>query len=90
MEPERVIKILKRKTTIPGDGYSYDEIEEAIEFAIKEVGKCIPKKPVRASWSPSKCSTCEASLSTHLGDGYFRELWYERCPECGQKLNMER
>lgn len=90
MEVEKVIKILERKTTIPGDEYSYEEINEALDFAIREVGKCIPKKPIRVSWTPSRCPTCKASLSTHLGDGYFEELWYERCPECGQKLDMER
>lgn len=34
MSNEEAIKILERKTTIPGDGVSFGQIEEAIEMAI--------------------------------------------------------
>lgn len=34
MTTKEAIKILERKTTIPGDGYSFDPIEQAIDMAI--------------------------------------------------------
>ena len=34
MTNEEVIRILERKTTIPGDGYTWEQINEAIELAI--------------------------------------------------------
>lgn len=34
MNNEKAIAILERKTTIPSDGYTWEEIEEAIEMAI--------------------------------------------------------
>ena len=89
MEPKRVIEILERKTTIPIDGYSYEEIEEAIEFAIREVEKCIPKKPICKSWSPNRCPTCDEDLGGECDDGYYQNPWYERCPKCGQILDYE-
>ena len=35
MTREEAIKILERKTTIPGDGYDFSQIEEAIDMAIE-------------------------------------------------------
>lgn len=34
MTNKEVIRILERKTTIPGDGYTWEQINEAIELAI--------------------------------------------------------
>lgn len=39
MNNEKAIAILERKTTIPGDGYTWEEIEEAIETAINALQK---------------------------------------------------
>lgn len=39
MENEKAIAILERKTTIPGDGYTWEEIEEAIKTAINALQK---------------------------------------------------
>ena len=88
MEPEKVIRILERKTTIPGDGFSFEEIEEALDFAIREVGKGIPKPPIVEAWEPNRCPTCDADLGGDCDDGYYQNPWYERCPECGQLLDM--
>ena len=86
MTPKTVIKILERKTTIPGDGYSWEEIDEAINFAITEVQKCIPMKPIREAWMPNRCPTCGADLGGDCDDGYYENPWYKYCPECRQKL----
>ena len=86
MEAKRVIEILQRRTTIPGDGYSYAEINEAIDFAIREVGKCIPVEPIRRNWCANTCPTCGADLGGECYDGYYKNPYYERCPECGQQF----
>lgn len=39
MTNEKAIAILERKTTIPGDGYTWEEIEEAIAIAIQALQK---------------------------------------------------
>lgn len=89
MTPEKAIRILERKTTIPGDGFTYLEIMEAVDFAIREVGKAIPKAPVMKAWEPNHCPTCDADLGGDCDDGYYQNPWYERCPECGQRLSYE-
>lgn len=89
MELEKVIKILERKTTVPGDGFSFDEISEAFDIAIREVGKGIPKPSIRESWRPNRCPTCGANLGGACDDGYYQNPWYERCPNCGQCLEYD-
>ena len=88
MKPKKVIRILERRTTIPGDGFSYEEISEALDFAVREVGKCIPKAPITGAWKPNRCPTCDADLGGDCDDGYYENPWYDRCPECGQRLDM--
>ena len=34
MDRKQAVTILKRKTTIPGDGYTWEQINEAIDMAI--------------------------------------------------------
>lgn len=88
MEPEKIIRILERKTTIPGDGFTYEEICEALDFAIREVGKYIPKAPITGAWEPNRCPTCSADLGGDCDDGYYENPRYDRCPVCGQRLDM--
>ena len=86
MDAERVIEILQRRTTIPDDECSFDEINKAIDFAIREVGKLIPVEPIHRDWCPNTCPTCGADLGGDGYDGYYENPYYERCPECGQKF----
>lgn len=88
---EQVIRILKRKTAIPGDGYSYKQIEEAFDIAIREVGKQIPKYvknygTLSSRYNPNVCPTCGANLGGECDDGIYKNPCYKCCPECGQKL----
>lgn len=89
LTPQQVIEILSRGTTVPGDGWEPSQIEEALRIAIRETGKLIPKKPIRESWSPNLCPTCEGDLGGDCDDGYYQNPWYDRCPECGQRLDYD-
>ena len=62
---------------------------EAINMAIKEMRKAIPKKPVdNGNWSPKTCPSCNHSLSVHQGDGYYTDSdCLEACPNCRQLLD---
>ena len=64
-----------------------ERINEALDIAIKEVSKEVPKLVLIKEYNPAFCPNCGAELSTHLGDGYYRHWSYkEKCPECCQKL----
>lgn len=41
---ERAILALERKTTIPGDGFEYEEICEAIDMAIDVLKEKMPEE----------------------------------------------
>lgn len=86
---EQAIRILKRKTTVPGDGYSFEDIDKAIDFAIERLEKDIPKKPIRQSWNPNLCPTCQADLGGECNDGYYENPIFHRCPNCEQKLDYD-
>ena len=44
MDRKQAITILKRKTTIPGDGYTWEQINEAIDMAITALSP--PNEPL--------------------------------------------
>lgn len=44
MDRKQAVTILKRKTTIPGDGYTWEQINEAIDMAITVLSP--PNKPL--------------------------------------------
>lgn len=89
LSPQEVIEILERGTTIPGDGYTFEQISEALRIAAREVGKMIAKRPIRKSWNPNRCPTCNADLGGECDDGYYDNPYYDRCPECGQDLDYD-
>lgn len=64
-----------------------DSQRTAMKEAITAVGKNIPIEPVREDWEPNRCPTCFGDLGgENLGDGYYENPFFERCPRCGQKL----
>lgn len=89
LTPDQVVQILERGTTIPGDGWDSEQIGEALTIAAREVGKQIPKRVVVQDWNPNLCPTCSADLGGECNDGFYENPWFERCPECGQKLNYD-
>ena len=44
MDRKQAVTILKRKTTIPGDGYTWEQINEAIDMAIAALSP--PNEPL--------------------------------------------
>ncbi len=69
------------------DIYQWDSIREKIEFAIQEVSKCIPAKPIRENWNPNRCPCCGADLGGECYDGYWQNPYFEICPDCRQVLD---
>jgi hypothetical protein len=70
---------------------SFEENRYSLDVAIKEIGKCIPMKPINnGNWSAKTCPTCGNELSIHFGDGYYKDsICLESCPECRQLLDWE-
>lgn len=69
--------------------HQWEPVRKELEFAIAEMGKCIPEKPVRESWHPNRCPSCGADLGGECDDGYYQNPYFEFCPECGQVLDYE-
>ena len=67
--------------------HQWEPVRRELEFAINELKKCIPAKPVRASWAPNRCPNCDADLGGDCNDGYYQNPYYEFCPECRQILD---
>ena len=60
MTQKEAIKILDRRTTIPGDGRSYEQINEAIDIAVAAL-----RGPTREQVEAfPKCNYCEAEWGT--------------------------
>lgn len=94
MTREEAINILDRRTTIPGDGFTWEQINEAIDMAIAALASSQKRveEVWRGEWKESNdfdygfwiCSRCgfvsEASAAPKL---------YKFCPSCGCPLTDE-
>lgn len=88
MTREEAITILDRRTTIPGDGYSFESINKAIDTAISAL-RPITRDQVekmRGEWvqvayelAHLKCSECNHSINRFYGVSEF-------CPSCGTPM----
>ena len=67
----------------------WEPVRQELEFAINEMKKCIPAKPIRENWCPNRCPNCKADLGGECDDGYYQNPYYEFCPECRQILDYE-
>lgn len=67
----------------------WEPVRRELEFAIKEVKKCIPMRPIQKSWMPNLCPNCGANLGGDCDDGYYENPYYEICPNCRQVLNYD-
>ena len=84
---EKAIEILQRKTTIPGDGYTWEDINEAIELAIESIKLRIPTKVIPKKWNPNTCPFCLTDLGGDCYDGYYEnpsdaQSWHTRGRTC--------
>ena len=101
MTRAEAIKILERRTTIPGDGYTFEQINEALDLALTAL-RPVSREQVEKVWKG--CAWCnnegkkpenwECSLlddrgfSVVVGD---EVVWTnaEFCPVCGKPLTDE-
>ena len=93
MTREEAIAILDRRTTIPGDGYTYEQINEAIDLALsalRPVSREQVEKVWRGEWELHgggkngrggiwHCTRCEKSYP------YKNDF----CPMCGAPMTDE-
>ena len=86
MTLEEAANILDRRTTIPGDGYTYEQINGAIDLAIAAL-RTPTREQVEKVWRGEwidcsngwMCSRCEC-------DNTYAKLF---CPSCGAAMTDE-
>ena len=60
MDVEKAIAILERKTTIPGDGYTWEEIEQAIAMAVLSLKNQVGEEPLTLDRKTREnCKSCD-------------------------------
>lgn len=89
MTRAEAIKILERRTTIPGDGYTFEQINEALDLALaalrgptREMMERMRGEWIEDEFAISHCSLC----------GYEQEepeLITPFCPLCGSPVTDE-
>ena len=93
MTNEQVKAIIDRKSSIPLDNETFEDIEKAYDIASEIMGRSIAKpiKP-RRCWNCqyddcldcdgcfNRCPNCNEVLDTDCGEQY------KFCPDCGQAL----
>ena len=76
MNTHEIIKILDRRTTIPGDGYSWSQINQAIDAAIEALEK------ERRKYT---CPMCNHEWWEDRDASDYPNY----CPGCGEELRKE-
>ena len=90
MKVAKAIEIISRKSSIPNDGESFEDIEKAYDMAIEALEKQVPKKPLNITAEHDgdygECPCCGMPVND------FSEI--NICGSCGQALDwrggMER
>ncbi len=78
MENQKAIEVLRRKTSIPEEGESFDDISSAFDMAIAALEKQIPEKP---QYTEDKIFAICKCNGKGLVNGW------KFCPECGQAID---
>lgn len=81
MTTEEAIKIIRRKTSIPENGETFEGIEKAYDMAVEALEKQIPKAPIRGYISAYFCPCCVREFA---GTGIA-----DYCYHCGQALKWD-
>ncbi|NSJ50001.1 hypothetical protein G5B36_15015 [Enterocloster aldensis] len=78
MEIEKAIEIVSRKTTIPNEGESFSDIEEAYKIAIVSMQKDVYKRCAydKGFYPCPNCGTSTTEDCANTG----------RCSTCGQAI----
>lgn len=83
MTTEKAIEIISRKSSIPDNGETFEDIETAYDMAIAALLKQTPRKPLDISFEYDgdygKCPCCGRTV------GDFHEP--KSCRNCGQMLD---
>lgn len=104
MTLEEAANILDRRTTIPGDGYTYEQINGAIDLAITAL-RPVSRDQVEKVWggewigdndekvgtidgSPMKSATCFACGNWLAGSDEY-DCSGHFCPACGRAMTDE-
>lgn len=93
MNREEAIEILKRKTTIPNEGESFDDICEALKMGIgalenQKTGHWINRHNIYANktFDTKVCSECQYEYSYDAETGISNANY---CSNCGAKMEGE-
>lgn len=105
MTREEAANILDRRTTIPGDGYAWEQINEAIDMAISALTPPTQEQMERvwcAEWlnfygdySTAECSKCGELVEVSPDEQPQKEFFdafnkfYKFCPFCGRAMTPE-
>ena len=81
MNAEEAIAIIRRKTSIPESGETFEDIEKAYDMAVEALKKQIPKAHTRGYISAYFCPWCVRELA---GIGIA-----DYCYHCGQALRWD-
>ena len=79
MDRKQAVTILKRKTTIPGDGYTWEQINEAIDMALTAL-RPVSRERVERVWRGCKECHNQANWPSWIEKGFVY------CPKCGTPL----
>lgn len=83
MEIQRAIEIIERKSSIPNDDETFEEICEAYDLAVEALEKQIPKKVNLYVGNDAVCPSCNKRLRGYEG----MKIAY--CKFCGQLIKGE-
>jgi len=73
------------KANYPPENYAL--LREALDLAVNALKKQIPTKPIKKSWTPTRCPSCGESLSEDCNDGYYKDTESMKICDCGQRLD---
>lgn len=71
------------------NAYKLHIVDDEFMFAVKEIGKAVPKEPIRKKWMPNLCPTCGVDLGGECNDGYYENPRYDHCPNCRQMIRHD-
>ena len=96
MTREEAIDILNRRTTIPGDEFTWEQINEAIDMAIAALAPIRQErveKVWRAHWDNwgdgVSCSFCGTDRPTKTRKLSSLSKLMQFCPRCGKAMTDE-
>lgn len=76
MDIRKAREIIKRKSTIPIDGETFDDISQSCDIA----AECMEYR-IKKEIKPRKCNSCEQEECVNCNDNF------NRCPSCNESLD---